>query len=190
MKVGLFFGSFNPIHIGHLAIAEYIHEYSDINELWFIVSPQNPLKKKSTLLDDHHRLEMVYRAIKDDTRFRVSDIEFKMPRPSYTIDTLTYLKEKHPLNEFVMIMGSDNLKSFSKWKNYESLEENFQRYIYPRHLSADVNILQMKNAILVNAPKMEISSSFIRDAIKEGKTIKYFLPKEVFQYIDEMNFYK
>jgi nicotinate-nucleotide adenylyltransferase len=190
MKVGLFFGSFNPIHIGHLAIAEYIYEYSDICELWFIVSPQNPFKRKSTLLDDQQRLEMVYRAIKDDTRFRVSDIEFKMPRPSYTIDTLTYLKEKHPENEFVMIMGSDNLESFSKWKNFESLENNFQRYIYPRHSTSEINIQGLKNTILVKAPRIEISSSFIRNAIKDGKSVRYFLPSEVFKYIDEMNFYK
>lgn len=190
MKVGLFFGSFNPIHIGHMAIAEYIYEYSDIDELWFIVSPQNPLKKKSTLLDDHQRYEMVYRAIKDDKRFRVSDIEFKMPRPSYTIDTLTYLKEKHPDTDFVMIMGSDNLESFTKWKNYENLERDFQQYVYPRHSSHNEKNLKLKNAILLKAPRIEISSSFIRDAIKEGKCVKYFLPSEVFKYIDEMNFYK
>ena len=111
MKAGLFFGSFNPIHIGHMAMAEYIYEYSDLDELWFVISPQNPLKKKQSLLDDHHRLQMAHLAIGKDLRFRVSDVEFRMPRPSYTIDTLSYLSEKHPRNDFVLIMGADNLKN-------------------------------------------------------------------------------
>ena len=190
MKTGLFFGSFNPIHNGHLAIAEYIYEYTDLEQLWFVVSPQNPFKRKQTLLDDHHRLEMVYRAIGDDLRFRVSDIEFRMPKPSFTVDTLTWLSEKHPDDEFVMIMGADNLKSFNKWKNCELLVEKYTRYVYPRHGSDDAEILKHKNVVKVDAPKIEISSSFIRQAIAEGKKVRYFMPEKVYNYIDEMNFYR
>ncbi len=190
VKTGLFFGSFNPIHIGHMAIAEYIHEFTDLEQLWFVVSPQNPLKKKASLLDDHHRLEMVYRAIGDDLRFRVSDIEFRMPKPSYTIDTMSYLSEKYPDREFSMILGADNLQSFGKWKNCELLVENYRRYVYPRQGVPDSEISKHKNAELVHAPRMEVSSSFIREAIAAGKKVKYFLPQPVYEYLDEMNFYK
>jgi nicotinate-nucleotide adenylyltransferase len=190
MKIGLFFGSFNPVHNGHLAIAEYIYEYTDLQEIWFVVSPQNPFKRRLILLDDHHRLEMVYKAIGDDPRFRVSDIEFKMPKPSFTVDTLTYLSEKHPKKEFVMILGADNLKSFNKWKNCELLIEKYTRYVYPRHGVDDDEISKHKNVVAINAPRIEISSSFIRQAISDGKKIKYFLPDKVFEYIDQMNFYK
>jgi len=190
VKIGLFFGSFNPIHIGHLALAEYIYEFSDLDKLWFIVSPHNPLKKKKTLLEDHHRLEMVYRSIKDDLRFEVNDIEFKMPKPSYTIDTISYLKEKHPQKEFVLIMGADNLKSFYKWKNAELLEQSIERLVYPRHGFEKEDFINQKNLTFIDAPKIEISSSFIRDAIKSGKSVQYFLHPEVFRYIDEMNLYK
>ena len=190
IKTGLFFGSFNPIHNGHMAIAEYIHEFTDLEQLWFVVSPQNPLKRKDTLLDDHHRLEMVYRAIGDDQRFRVSDIEFRMPKPSYTVDTLSYLSEKYPDRKFSMIMGADNLQSFSKWKNCELLAEKYIRYVYPRHGVPDSEIEKHKNVIFVHAPRIEISSSFIREAIAAGKTMKYFVPGPVYQYMDEMNFYK
>ena len=190
IKTGLFFGSFNPIHNGHMAIAEYIHEYTDLEQVWFIVSPQNPFKKKATLLADHHRLEMVYRAIGDDMRFRVSDIEFHMPKPSYTVDTISYLSEKYPERAFSLILGADNLKSFNKWKNCEVLIEKYQRYVYPRYGVSDAEVENHKNVIYVHAPRIEISSSFIREAIAEGKTVKYFLPGPVFEYMDEMNFYR
>lgn len=190
MKIGLFFGSFNPIHIGHMAIAEYTTEYSDIDQLWFVVSPQNPVKKKQSLLDDYQRLEMVHRAIDGDIRFHVSDIEFHMPKPSYTIDTLTYLTEKHPRHKFKLIIGADNLVSFHKWKNSDVIIENYQRIIYPRHGIDNEELLQHQNVEIVDAPKIEISSSFIRDAISKGKKLKYFLPQKVYEYIDEMNFYK
>jgi nicotinate-nucleotide adenylyltransferase len=190
IKTGLFFGSFNPVHIGHMAIAEYIQEFTDLSQVWFIVSPQNPFKKKESLLEDHHRLEMVYRAIGDDPRFRVSDIEFRMPKPSYTVDTLSYLVEKYPEREFSMILGADNLLSFNKWKNCEMLAENYKRYVYPRHGVPDTEIEKHRNAELVPAPRIEISSSFIRDAIAAGKSVKYFLPEAVWQYLDEMNFYR
>ena len=190
MKIGLFFGSFNPIHIGHLIIANYMAEYTDLNQIWFVVSPHNPLKKKHTLLDDNHRLEMAHLAVGNDPRFRVSDIEFRMPKPSYTSDTLTYLEEKFPMHTFVLILGSDNLKSFGKWKNYEMLTEKYQRYIYPRFGEKKEDLINQKNTIIVNAPRIEISSSFIREAIAGGKDVKYFLPPKVYVYIDKMLFYR
>jgi nicotinate-nucleotide adenylyltransferase len=189
-NIGLFFGSFNPIHNGHLAMAEYIYEYSDIDELWFVVSPQNPLKRRHNLLDDYHRLEMVYLALGDDPRFRVSDIEFRMPKPSYTIDTLTYLSDKYPDYRFNIILGADNLISFNKWKNFELLVEKYTRLVYPRHGVSEEEIRKHKNIQIIDAPKIEISSSFIRKAIAEGKKLRFFLPEKVFDYIDEMNFYK
>jgi nicotinate-nucleotide adenylyltransferase len=190
MKVGLFFGSFNPIHIGHLAIANYMVEFTDLDKLWFVVSPHNPLKQKKSLLDNHHRFQMVQIAIADDNRFKATDIEFKLPQPSYTIDTLTYLREKYPNLTFVLIMGSDGLVTFNKWKNYKELIKNYQRYIYPR-LGTDQALLQnLENGVIVNAPLMDISSTFIRESIAKGKDIRYFLPDKVWQYISEMHFYK
>ncbi|MCF8346569.1 MAG: nicotinate-nucleotide adenylyltransferase [Bacteroidales bacterium] len=189
-KTGLFFGSFNPIHIGHMAIANYMLEFADIRELWFIVSPHNPLKEKKTLLADHHRLELVRLAIDKNDRFRVSDIEFHLPRPSYTIDTLTYMEERYPGREFCIIMGSDGLKSFHKWKNADVLAEKYQRLIYPRPGVSKEEILKHKNIVLVEAPLMEISSSFIRKAISQGKDIPCFLPEKTYKYIIDMHFYK
>ncbi|MDC0584240.1 nicotinate (nicotinamide) nucleotide adenylyltransferase [Bacteroidales bacterium] len=189
MKTGLFFGSFNPIHIGHLALANYIVSFTDIQELWFVVSPQNPLKSKSTLLPDYHRLEMVHLAINETEQFKVSDVEFRMPKPSYTIDTLTYLSEKHPKREFVFIMGGDNLLHFHKWKNHELIEEKYRRYVYPRPGVSDEEYHKHKNIERVNAPLMEISSSFIRAAIKDGRDVRYFAPKVTWDYIIKMGFY-
>lgn len=190
MNIGLFFGSFNPIHIGHLAIANYMVEFSAIDQVWFVVSPHNPLKKKESLLDDYQRLDMVFEAIKNDDRFRVSDIEFSMPKPSYTIDTLTYLKEKFPEHNFQLILGSDNLYSFHKWKNPEQIIKNYKRLIYPRPGFNSEEINKHENIEVINAPLMEISSSFIRKSIHEGKNIRHFLPDAVYQIIDRMNFYK
>lgn len=190
MQTGLFFGSFNPIHNGHLAIAEYIIENSSLRELWFVVSPHNPLKPRLSLLDDHHRLEMVHRAIGRDERFRVSDIEFRMPKPSYTVDTLTLLSEKYPDREFIMILGADNLASFSRWKNCEVLVEKYKRMVYPRHGVPEEEYSKHRNITVINAPRIEISSSFIREQIGAGKKVKYFLPQAVWEYIDEMGFYR
>ncbi|MCB9013640.1 MAG: nicotinate-nucleotide adenylyltransferase [Bacteroidales bacterium] len=190
MLTGLFFGSFNPIHIGHMALAEYMLGFTPIEQIWFVVSPHNPLKKKESLLADHHRLEMVHLAVDHDPRFRVSDIEFRMPQPSYTIDTLTYLEEKYPDRKFSLIIGSDNLETFHKWKNASKIIEKYHRFVYPRHSESDEIPSLTENLSLVNAPRIEISSSFIRQAIKEGKSIRYFLPEKVFKYVDEMNFYK
>ena len=188
-KIGLYFGSFNPIHIGHLAIANYIVEYSDLQQVWFVVSPQNPFKEKKSLLADNHRYYMVNLAVEDDYRFKASNIEFHLPQPSYTINTLTYLKEKYPDKEFSLIMGADNLKHFHKWKNYEYISKNYKMYVYPRP-GYDIDGTNYPNVEKVDAPIMQISASFIRQAIKEGKNIKYFLHPKVWNYIDEMNFYK
>jgi len=190
MKTGLFFGSFNPIHIGHLAIANYMVEFTDLDKIWFVVSPHNPLKQKNTLLSDQHRLQMVRLAIEFDNRFKASNIEFDMPQPSYTINTLTYLKEKYPKHEFVLIMGSDGLTTFNKWKNYKELIANYQRYVYPRPGTPTELLQNIENGIIVNAPSIEISSTFIRDAISEGKDVRYFVPEKVWQFIHEMNFFK
>jgi len=196
-KIGLYFGSFNPIHIGHLAIANYMIEFSpDLDYIWFVISPQNPLKKKSTLLANHHRLHLTELAIGNDSELEVSDIEFNLPRPSYTIDTLTYLEERYPANRFVLIMGADNLGTISKWKNHDLLLEKYEIYVYPRpgyptdKIGAKENIFKNAKIHNVDAPLIEISSSFIRTSIKEGKNIRYFLPPKVHEYIREMHFYE
>jgi len=191
LKIGLYFGSYNPIHIGHLAIANYMVEFTDIDQLWFVVSPQNPFKKKENLLADYHRLEMVNRAIKNDNRFRASNIEFSMPKPSYTIDTLAYLQEKYPDHSFNILMGSDNLESFPKWKNFEMIVKNYGVIVYPRPGYDSSKIPNFKTVTVAEkAPLIEISSSFIRKAIKEGKDIRHFVPLNAWEYLDEMNFYK
>lgn len=191
MKIGLFFGSFNPIHIGHLALSNYFVEFSDLEKIWFVVSPQNPLKKSTTLLNDYDRLYLVRLAIEDKyEKYAVSDIEFSMPRPSYTIDTLTYLSDKYPDYEFVLIMGQDNLATLHKWKNYQVLIEKYQIYVYPRRNFESKEIRIKANYKIFNAPIIEISSSFIRKAIKQGKNVDFFMHPKVAQYINEMNFYK
>ncbi|MCL3778884.1 nicotinate-nucleotide adenylyltransferase [Prolixibacteraceae bacterium JC049] len=190
MKVGLYFGSFNPIHIGHMAIANYMVEYSSLDQLWFIVSPHNPLKNKKTLLPEYQRLELVNRAIDSDFRFRASNIEFNLPQPSYTIDTLVHLTEKYPKHDFSLIIGSDNLTSFHKWKNYEILLRDYNILVYPRPDFDETTVTNLTNVEIVRAPNMEVSSSFIRKAIAEGRDVCHFMPKEVAAYVDEMNFYK
>ena len=189
MKIGLYFGSFNPVHIGHLAIANYILEYSDLEQIWFVISPQNPFKEKKTLLKDYHRFELLYRAIGDNNAFRVSDIEFKLPQPSYTIDTLTYIFEKFPKHEFSLLMGSDNIASFHKWKNHEQILAHHSLYVYPRNDYKGSRFDNHNKVQFINAPQIEISSSFIRAAIKEGKEIPFFMPTEAYNYMREMNFY-
>jgi len=189
-KIGLYFGTYNPIHIGHLIIANHMVNYTDLDEVWFVVSPLNPFKKKKTLLDNYARLELVYRAIKDYDRLRVSDIEFGLPRPSYTINTLVYITEKYPNKDFSLIMGGDNLKSFHKWKNYELILQNHELYVYPRLLSARSSLDNHEKIHLVDAPIMQISSSFIRNAIKDQRDVRAMLPENVWEYIDEMNYYR
>ncbi|MFO7865121.1 MAG: nicotinate (nicotinamide) nucleotide adenylyltransferase [Salinivirgaceae bacterium] len=186
---GLYFGSFNPIHIGHLAIANYIVEYTDLEELWFVVSPQSPFKKKASLLNNFDRLELVQRAIGTDVRFRASDIEFRLPQPSYTIDTLTYLAEKFPARKFAIIVGADNLFYFHKWKNYKQILAKYSLYVYPRPGFSKEECPKFDGITWVEAPIMDISSSFIRNAIGQGKNIQHFVPAQAWSYIDEMGFY-
>lgn len=185
----LFFGSFNPIHIGHLCVAEYMVEFGGMNEVWFIVSPQNPLKDKSSLLSDYARYEMVQAAVGNDPRLHVSDIEFHLPRPSYTIDTLTRLSERYPERQFVLTGGTDILVSFNKWKNYEQILEQYKLLLYPRHGSDDHPLIKHPSVTLIEAPRIEISASFIRGAIKANKSVKYFLPDSVFKIIDKYGYY-
>ena len=192
MKIGLYFGTFNPIHVGHLIIANHMAEHSDLDQVWMVVTPHNPLKKKSTLLDDYHRLQMVFLATEDFPKIKPSDIEFKLPQPNYTVNTLVKLEEKYPNYEFSLIMGEDNLKSLHKWKNYEVILERHDIYVYPRISSEEEN-LEFKNhqkIHLIDAPVVEISATFIRDNIKKGKNIQPLLPAKVWEYIDHNNFYK
>jgi nicotinate-nucleotide adenylyltransferase len=191
MKIGLYFGSFNPVHNGHMIIANYMVEFTDLEQIWFVVSPQNPLKKKSGLLADYHRLELLNLAIDNYSGFHASDIEFKMPKPSYTIDTLTYLSEKYPNHEFSLIIGADNLISLNKWKNHEQIIANYNIYVIPRksYDTSKVDYINLDRIQITTAPIMEISSSFIREAIKNGHDVRYFVPKEVYDYIKCMNFY-
>lgn len=188
-KIGLFFGSFNPIHIGHLIMAEYFVENTDLKEVWFVVSPNNPLKKKSSLLNEHQRLYMVNLAVEDDARFRSCDIEFKLSRPSFTCNTLVHLQEKYPDKEFVLIMGEDNLESIEKWKNFEFILENFLIYAYPRIGSEGGKYKSHPHVTFVPAPNIEISATMIRQCLSEGKSVHYFLHPKVAQYIDEMRPY-
>lgn len=199
MKVGLYFGTYNPIHVGHLIIANYMADYTELDEVWLVVSPQNPLKQKSSLLADYHRFAMVEIAIKDNNKLKASNIEFKLPQPSYTINTLTYLKEKHPSYEFSLIMGEDNLRTLYKWKNYEEILQNHKIYVYPRTLTEQeqteqntepTNFSLSKNIITCDAPVMKISASFIRKAIQQKKDVRYLLTEDVYQYVQEMNFYR
>jgi len=192
-KIGLFFGSFNPIHIGHLILANYILENSDMEELWFVVSPQNPFKDKKSLLNDHNRLDMVQLALKNYPKMRVSNVEFSLPKPSYTIDTLTYLHEKYPEVSFALIMGEDNLKGLKKWKNSETLVNNHQIIIYPRVLDSDETktaTFEHENISKIDAPIIELSATKIREMLKEGKNVRPMLPPEVFEYLDGSSFYK
>lgn len=190
MKIGLFFGSFNPIHNGHLIIANYICESTDLDKVWLVVSPQNPFKTKDTLLNEYDRLHLINLAIEGNHNLRASDIEFNLPRPSYTIDTLTYLKEKYPEHEFSLIMGSDNLESIHKWKNYQQLLSNHAIYVYKRRGSEQTPTPAGAKFFLVDFPFIDISATFIRQSIKSGYSMQYLLPEKVWKYIDEMNLFR
>lgn len=191
MKVGLYFGTFNPIHAGHLIIANHMAEYSDLDQVWLVVTPHNPHKKKSTLLDDHHRLQMVFLATENYTKLKPSDIEFRLPQPNYTVHTLAHLQEKFPTYEFSLIMGEDNLNSLHKWKNYEVIIQNHDIYVYPRLNSGETNPELTANARIhhINAPILELSSTFIRNSIKEGKNVRPLLPANVWEYVEHNLFY-
>jgi len=192
VKIGLYFGTFNPIHVGHMIIANHMAEHSDLEQIWMVVTPHNPLKQKSTLLDDAKRLQLVQLATEDFPKIKASDIEFKLPQPNYTVNTLAHLYDKFPQHEFSLIMGEDNLKSLHKWKNYEVILQNHDVYIYPR-ISSEAENLQFKDhpkIHLIDAPIVEISSTFIRDSIKNQKNIRPLLSEKVWEYIDHNNFYK
>lgn len=188
MKIGLYFGSFNPIHAGHLIIAAHIVDHSQLDQVWFVVSPQNPLKPAASLLNEYHRLHLVQTAIEGDQRFKVTDVEFKLPKPSYTIDTLTYLKEKYPSNDLTVIMGTDSFQNISKWKNNELLLKGYSFILYPRPG------FQVKdapaNVTVIDAPLLEISSTAIRKKIKEGRSIRYFVTDKVLEEIERSGYYK
>lgn len=190
MKTGLFFGSFNPIHNGHIAIAGYMLEFTDLVEVWFVVSPHNPLKEQSELAPDHHRLEMVRLAIETfQPHISLCDIEMSLPRPSYTIDTLKVLKEKYPERDFTVLMGSDSMDCIEKWKDFRDLLHNNRIIVYPRP-SSDIEAIKLNyNVEIVNSPLMEISSTFIRNAVKAGKRAHYFMPPRAYKYLIDNNIY-
>ncbi|MBC9794494.1 nicotinate (nicotinamide) nucleotide adenylyltransferase [Sinomicrobium weinanense] len=190
-KTGLYFGTFNPVHVGHIIIANHFAEHSDLDEIWLVVTPHNPFKKKSSLLPDHHRLEMVHRATEKYNDLKPCDIEFKLPQPSYTVNTLAHLQEKYPQREFCLIMGEDNLNGLHKWKNYEIILEHHSIYVYPRITSTrEVPLEKHPRIHKIDAPIIEISSTAIRKDIKAGKNVSPLLDPSVWQYIDQMNFYK
>lgn len=201
MKIGLYFGTFNPIHVGHLIIANYMAEYTDLDKVWLVVSPQNPLKEKSSLLADYHRLMLVKIAIEDNAKLEACDIEFHLDKPSYTVHTLAYLKEKFPQHEFSLIMGEDNLRTLHKWKNHEMILNDHNVYVYPRVLT-EQEIDELKdyheisplkdhdNIRVCDAPVMKVSASFIRKAIRDKKDVRYLVTDPVYKYITEMHFYE
>jgi nicotinate-nucleotide adenylyltransferase len=190
MKVGLYFGSFNPIHIGHLIIGSYVANYTDVDQVWFVVSPQNPLKQSFTLLNEYHRLYLTQISIENDDQLKCTDIEFKMPRPSYTIDTLTYLQEKYPKNTFSVIMGSDSFQNLHRWKNYEKILSQYSIYVYSRPGFEVKNIDRAANIKFLKAPLLDISSTGIRKAIKEGKSIRYLVTDKVREEIERNGYYR
>lgn len=189
-NIGLYFGSFNPIHNGHLSIAKYILKKTDLEEIWFVVSPQSPFKKESSLLDDDFRFKMVQLAIKNYQRIHACDIEFTLPKPSYTIDTLNAIQEKFPKNTFSLIIGSDNLESFPKWKDYRKIIDNYKIFVYPRSGFDGGKLKTHSSVCLINAPLYDISSTWIREIIKSGKDVKGYMPERVLSYIEKMGFYK
>lgn len=201
MKIGLYFGTFNPIHVGHLIIANYMADYTDLDQVWLVVTPQNPLKNKASLLADYHRMAMVRLAVEDNTKLRASNIEFELPKPSYTVHTLAYLRDAHPETDFALIMGEDNLRTFHKWRNNEEIIKHHRLYVYPRALTESerdeqrplqpkTELLNHPNVIMCDAPVMKLSASFIRRAIEQDKDVRYLLTEPVYTYVDEMNFYK
>lgn len=191
MKIGLYFGTFNPIHVGHLIIANHLAENSDLDQIWMVVTPHNPHKQKNTLLNDYQRLEMVQLATEDYTKIKASDIEFTLPQPNYTVNTLAHLQDKYPKHEFCLIMGEDNLKSLHKWKNYETILNHYAIYVYPRIVNGGATAVYEthKNITKIDAPIVELSATFIRESIKNKKNIAPMLPQKVWQYIDHNLFY-
>lgn len=189
MKIGLYFGSFNPIHIGHLIIANHVLNETDLQKVWFVVSPQNPFKPSSTLLNEYDRLHLVQKATEEDDRLKAIDIEFSLPKPSYTVHTLAYLAEKYPSHEFTIIMGSDSFQNLEKWKNAETIIANYPILIYLRP-QFEVTKTTKARATVLNAPLLEISATYIRECVQKGKSIKYLVPPAVEMEIERSNFYK
>ena len=189
-RTALFFGSFNPIHVGHMIIANTMVQQEGMDELWLVVSPQNPLKERASLLADHHRLQMARRAVDDNYRLRVCDIEMHLPVPSYTVVTLAALAEKYPEREFCLVMGSDNLQTFPRWRNYEYILNHYHLYVYPRPGSERCPLADHPNVTLVDVPMMDISSSYIRQQIGAGRDVRYLLTEPVYRYLTEMHFYE
>ena len=190
MKIGLYFGSFNPIHNGHLIIANYIVQNTALEQVWFVISPQNPLKKSSTLLNEYHRLYLVQVSIEDEPALKATDIEFRLPKPSYTIDTLTYLDEKFPTHQFSVIMGSDSFLNLPEWKNYREILKNYSVYVYERPGFKPDNIYQSADINILKAPLIEISSTYIRKVIQNGKSIRYLVPEKVRLEIEQNGYYR
>lgn len=193
-RVGLFFGSFNPIHVGHLIMANHILQHSNLDKIWFVVTPQNPHKSKETLLDDRQRLHLVNLAIEDNYNFQASDVEFHLPQPNYTVNTLVHLREKHPDMVFSLIMGEDNLCTLHKWKNYQEIIRHHEIVVYPR-MNDDgkepkAEVMDHASIHFCDAPVIKISASYVRDLIQSNRTPKYVLPAAVLQYIEEMHFYE
>ena len=189
-KIGIYSGSFNPIHHGHVMLANYLIEFSDLDELWFVVSPQNPLKKKEDLLDDDERLKMVQLAIGDDPRIRVSDIEMHLPTPSYTINTLTALSEQYPDSEFVFICGMDSLQNLKNWREYQRILDNYELLVFPREGYDGGDLINYPSVTVLKTPILEISSTFIRQCVKEGRDVRHFMPEKAFAYMKENRFYE
>ena len=193
-NIGLFFGTFNPIHVGHLILAEYMLNYGELNRVLFVITPHNPFKQKSTLLPDRERLHLAYLALEDQLNMQPSDIEFGLPQPNYTAQTMAYLREKHPEANFTLIMGEDNLRSLHKWQNYESIVDHHRILVYPRvggdYAGTIEEAQKYPNVAVVDAPRMEISASMIRQSFKDRKPLQNLLPKAVFEYIEGSNLFQ
>ena len=189
-RIGIYSGSFNPIHHGHVMLANYLVEFSDLDELWFVVSPQNPLKQKSELLDDDERLKMVQLAVGDDPRFHVSDIEMHLPLPSYTINTLTALSKQHPDCQFVFICGMDSLQNLHRWYQYQSILDNHELLVFPREGYDGGELIHHPSVTVLKTPILDISSTFIRQCVEEGRDVRHFMPEKAFHYLQENNFYR
>ena len=190
MKIGLFFGSFNPVHVGHLIIANYMATQTDLDKVWLVVSPQNPLKPKKTLARDYDRLHLVRLGIGDNPLLEASNVEFNLPKPSYTVDTLVYLREKHPDREFALIMGGDNLATIHLWKNYETLLANYDVYVYDRPATDLGAYADHPRVRVFQAPMLDISATYIRECLRTGKSARYLMPDAVFEYLESSNLYK
>ena len=188
-KIGIYSGSFNPIHHGHVMLANYLVEFSDLDELWFVVTPQNPLKKKEDLLDDDERLKMVQLALGDDPRIHVSDIEMHLPTPSYTINTLTSLSEQNPDVEFVFICGMDSLQNMKNWREYQRILDNYELLVFPREGYDGGDLINYPSVTVLKTPILEISSTFIRQCVKEGRDVRHFMPEKAFAYMKQNQFY-